>query len=477
MHFNPERQYECATVLKQVLSEKMESADIVKMVRAIKDQRKRNPPDTRNLKHAFRYLDEGFVLTNSIEIGDATEYCVDRYLNYDEQFKGCYGFSITTFFDVMNKIFNIAYERMRNEAEKGSILNTAIYSDGEAPDLGVIKKPPKEYIEAWKRVYILNKSELSEDRLKTNFFVENYSFRSTEQINEDFRFQNNPILDLDEDTIVIAFPYLLIRALPSRLGDMLSASKEYNDLKGKDFEPLVFELLRKIKTGKLQVNKRYGPDGNYEVDGILEFDESIWFVECKSRPPSEGTHKGKMRYIRRDLERTVLDAEEQAKRANDYIQEFGLMNYEKKKIGALIILDGLYPQLNENVWNEKIEWKYDIPKVVMNYFELKDLFRQENFDEMGKYLNWRTKKNPIVCLDEKDYWVWFTYLQKYPENQVLVDQALASGSIIITGSQFEQKDLPERLEILEKAKNQKVVIAIGAFSGKKTLSALRDKQR
>ena len=407
MRFNPERRPICADVLRDVLINDLGETDIVKLARSKKPRIEAG--EGIDPQKIFKEMDNDFILNVRISDLDTLEYLEKRYLPYDKEFRKEYGTTIYDFVVPAQLCLDLQVQRLKR---MGFVFDEAIFNGKEEyADFGLVKMPSKSYVDNWSRLMTISRKEIIEKlppevSLNVDFFLNNYSFTQADlKADPEIRFQEKPILRLNDDVFVVAFPFLLIRCLPHKLEILLKRSQDYLNDRGHVFENLALEEASKIKCQRFRENLFF--EGG-EIDGLLEFDDSCWFVECKSRPPSLKALRGDGSAIQNDLEKTVGEAEAQATRAYEHLEEFNLPEQVKKKVGLLVVLEGTYPQLNQNTAFSLAQSNFKQPRLIINYFDLKEIVRQPDAHIFKDFLFWRTQANmPLVCFDELDYWTWF----------------------------------------------------------------------
>ncbi|MEM2816311.1 MAG: hypothetical protein QXY34_03920 [Candidatus Bathyarchaeia archaeon] len=139
-------------------------------------------------------------------------------------------------------------------------------------------------------------------------------------------------------------------------------------------------------------------------------------MEVTSHPPSDKALEGDLNAIKRDLKRSIIKCIKQGKRCFDYSTTQPLSTFfAKRKInGILVIVDGIYPQLNLN--NYVSFFKEKMPIYVINWFDLRTLAEQPEIGYFEDFLLWRTQQPmPIISFDEKDYWAF--YFDRYIQDE------------------------------------------------------------
>jgi hypothetical protein len=244
----------------------------------------------------------------------------------------------------------------------------------------------------------------------------------------------------------VLVPEYLTRGLPTVYEEMSNSIRQFKESKGHAFEGLVKRNLKKLNFKALSFNVKYG--GEFEVDSIIEFDKSTWFVEATSHPPSIDSLRGNLVSIERDLHKTTDKCLTQGKRCFQYLNEEPLSYFaEKGKImGILIVVDGVYPQLNMNTALKLFDEK--VPVYIINWFDFRCLLDQPEVNEFEEFLQWRIQQPmPIICWDEKDYWEY--YFDKYMHDESLrnIFITLQERNIrnIYIGARFNDKEYLENI--------------------------------
>jgi len=417
MQYNLERNLTCSEIFRKILLDNQKKINIESSAREasqnnIFNRRRNERKDagfTSSSDH-FSFLDETFVLNTRLDSHEVIDYLTNRYFAFDSIFQEEYPSSIKEFVQIALTINSLMIEKARKIKFSFEWYQ---FKKMEYGDLGFVKIPNRKYISNWAWVITFSKQDII-DKLPNNevdldFFLKNYCFTQMQlQSEPDMRFQEYPILKIDDQTFILAYPFLLIQCLPQKVEGFLQQIQNYQGLKGKTFESMGLSLFDNFICKEFRKNFVYDPkDG--EVDGILEFEKNFWLIECKSRPPSLKSLRGNFKSIRADLNKTVKKSEIQIERALKNIEKLKINPIASKKPGCIIILDGIYPQLNTTTFFGIAPSKLKIPRLIINYFDLKEILSQPNSYLFEEFLKWRTRKNlPIMCLDEMDYWIFFS---------------------------------------------------------------------
>ena len=193
---------------------------------------------------------------------------------------------------------------------------------------------------------------------------------------------------------------------------------------------MALDLFETIKYTNLRKNFVYSPSEG-EIDGILEFDKNFWLVECKSKPPSIKSLQGDYSSIQNDINKTVKKSETQIGRALENIEKLNINRNAIENPGEIIILEGIYPQLNTTTFFCIVPNKLDIPRLIINYFDLKDILNPPDSNLFEEFLIWRTQKDmPIMCNDEVDYWIFFLKYRNNSQVQECLKRAVKNQNVI-----------------------------------------------
>jgi hypothetical protein len=420
LEYNTERTEILEKLIKKIISEEPENLDIKEELRAIVASN--NIP--LSVYTMFRLQDT--LLTLSVPSDDAKAYVEKRYFPYERTFSKNYGFSIVL-------VSATTYAILLTCGEKAKKLRFyderyQFRSKEEYADKYFVRVPENSYIEKWKSVITFNKNEIlslfpkilslfpetlvpQEFKEKLDEVINLFSFTKQDlQNNPELRFQEKPIFKIDNDKFILVAPHYLIKNMPQKHELLLRKCQEYLNAKGNVFENMALDLLNSLPESKLNRNIAYN---EFELDGILNLKSSSWFVECTSHPPSIKSLSGHPESIQDDLRKTIEKCQSQAIRAIDNIQHPNIARHKPKdKKGILIILEGIYPNLNSNNAFQFIAKQNQLPRYAINYFDLQVILRQPEIFLFEEFLFWRTQENmPIVCFDEKDYWAYFTKMK------------------------------------------------------------------
>ena len=294
----------------------------------------------------------------------------------------------------------------------------------EYMDLGFVKIPPNDYVKRLTKVltfgldefYKFNSEILSIEG--TDFVINLLSNSVYDKPNiTDLNFFHKPLLRINPNEVTVLTPNYLIKNLPVVYERLLRNVPAFFDRKGKAFEYLSQETLKMLHFKSLSFNRRYM---DFEVDAIMELEKSNWIIEIKSHPPSEKALTGNRIAIERDLEKTIRHAILQSKRClrNLNSQPLAYFGSNGKRNGIIIIIDGLYPQLNPSTAVRF--FKETVPVYVINWIDLRTICDQPDISLFEDFLLWRTMEPmPVFCFQETDYWSF--YADRYRKSKEVRD--------------------------------------------------------
>lgn len=279
-------------------------------------------------------------------------------------------------------------------------------------DPGSVKTPDNNFIDLWQAVSTIDIRDLKElfqnflgahelDKILSVLTIDDEDIKKESEVN----FALKPFVRIDSNTMILLTESYLIKALPLMYEALFKEISAFRDSKGDAFEKLVGFTLRGLPFRTLAFDRTYG---RYQIDAILEFEKTNWFVEVKSHPVTYESLSGNPVAIERDLEKSIEKAIAQGKICFQHLESNSLSYFKRngKKNRILVVLDGTYPQLNPTTairfFNE------EIPVYIINWFDLRELVEQKETLYFEEFLRWRiTDPMPIVCFDEKDYWGYF----------------------------------------------------------------------
>ncbi len=130
----------------------------------------------------------------------------------------------------------------------------------------------------------------------------------------------------------------------------------YDDERATWLEKQSLESLRSLfPDAKVHWSLMYGPKKNrQEVDGLVLFDNKLIFVECKWKSVTLSARMGNVEALETDLDKSIVAAFNQAKRARDYV---------KASVGPVVFTD-----------SDGVEVELD-PKQIREYVEISLLGR------------------------------------------------------------------------------------------------------
>ena len=354
------------------------------------------------------------IINRSVPVQHVLEYLYGKYAPFAKEFENKYKIkweALITF-----SFFLKAYvgDKMNDHRVIQDVYQYE--TKEEYGDSGFVKIPDSTYIDTWRRAITIDKAGLYKGlaqyltKDEIDYITDLLSYNANEALASDKRnLFYKPLARLGSDSFVILIPDYLVKNLPVLYEKLLREIPSYLDVKGKAFEDLCQRTLKLLPFKTLAFNRKYG---RYEVDAILELSRTNLIIEIKSHPPSERALDGELEAINRDLEKTVRDGINQANRCIENLSSSSLayFNGNGKRNQIIIIVDGLYPQLNtSNVvryFNEKVT------PYVINWFDLRTILEQHDISLFEEFLDWRTiNPMPVFCFQETDYWSF--YADKY----------------------------------------------------------------
>ena len=272
---------------------------------------------------------------------------VQQYLKYDNAPKEKDGLDISLIVRLTLFIADITIQKNIEQDFKDEVYE--FKSGEELFDFSFVQIPPQKYIDNFSKCMFFNVQECMErmpDVSAIDLQKALHQFTIGDVESDDVNLLEKPILNIDDKAFQILRPSYLIRGLPQRCRILLKNRERFKRTKGKTFEKVALNLLEMIPRSKLYRNIKYS-EGKYELDGILNFKESTWLVECSSHVPSLSALRGNFKAISNDLDKSFWKCEAQARRALQNIRDPSIARYSKRnKKGVLIIIDGVYPNLN-----------------------------------------------------------------------------------------------------------------------------------
>jgi Holliday junction resolvase-like predicted endonuclease len=425
LQYNSERTELLYDVLKHFLAKKDLTLDIPTKAREIFNEKEESLKGMQGAQNEEEFLkSEWFkqkcLLLLNIPYQYIPEYVMGKFTPFAKDFEDKFNFDMSSLLK-----FSLGLMEYLNFKKHMIGFKNEVYkfnSKNEYADLGFVAVPPKTYIEKWKNIITISISELKRilaGLLSTYEIIKVLTILSIDlkNLNENLKsieFSLKPILKINEDTLILLTPNSIIRSLPLNYEKLFKSIKKYRESKGISFEMLTQTTLKMLPFRSLTFNVKYG--NGYEVDAILEFKRSIWFVEITSHPPSNKSLEGNLEWIKRDLKKSIMKCIKQGKRCFNYSNELPLFYFFKnEKIkGIFIIVDGVYPQLNLNTAISFFKEK--MPIYIINWFDLRTLISQPELHQFEDFLLWRIQQPmPVISFDEKDYWAF--YFDRYTQDK------------------------------------------------------------
>ena len=432
--YNGEKRDFIEKALKKFLSNPKENFSIEKEIKKIfKNKEILDKKDIKRDLNNFFTAEEMFEMQDYILTIDAGKedllfYLIEKYTPYDLKLKEEIGITVTDlikFSTTLNNIYN--YDLISG----GYASNPNIFkSKEEAYYPYKLQYFDKENVEISKMASFITKDALliflkegfdknfMKDVIKNIDILLNLISFSREDIIKDpkIRFQEKPLFRIDKENYILINEVHLFFGLPYRLDSLLNNYFWYTNKKGKDFERVAFKVLEEINRnrkieGEFFQNIKYG---DYESDGLINFEDTSWFVELKGRIPRSKSFKGNINSVSKDIKRGIKNAEEQALRAIKESEKKGKIGDKKIKRnkGILIITEGMYPNLNQNPFMEFKREDENYPRYIISFLTLMEILRQHDIHYFKKFLEWRVDPEmPIYCMSELDYWDYFTQMQ------------------------------------------------------------------
>jgi hypothetical protein len=369
-----------------------------------------------------QWFQQECVLSSNIPQEYVPEYITSKFGPFAEQFEETLGLSLDSLW-----LFSFKLAEYLEFKKHAIQFRDEIYkfkSKEEYADLGFISLPTGDYIKKWKNIITVDLRELRRlfaGVLSSHEIGKILEIRSLEMSDlpsntDDIRLPSKPIFQADENTLIVLIPDYLANGLPTVYEELSNNIQEFRESKGRSFEELVGWNLKQLPFKSLSFNLEYG--GGFEVDSVLEFKKSMWFVEVSGHPPCIDSLRGNLVAIERDLDKSLEKCLAQGKRCFQFLNEEPLSHFAKKGklMGVFIVVDGVYPQLNMNMAMKVFDEKR--PVYIINWFDLRTLLDQPEISRFEDFLLWRIQQPmPIVCFDEKDYWGY--YFDNYVENEEL----------------------------------------------------------
>jgi hypothetical protein len=417
---------------------------------------KRKEDEISDKQHMFKSYDALQPVTHN----EIDEYVIHRYSKYRDIFKKRFGFGQELIRIITDIILLHGTEICKQTNFRP--YTYAFKNKEEYGNMNFISIPDDYYITSWKKITTFNIADIYSVLIGTNVPVElvvnlskildlfSFTMEDVEN-NSKIRLQSTPILKIDQVTYIVLSTRYLKLCLPQKYELLMRKIKKYTDIKGKAFEKMSLDIIKKINSDTHK-NILYEDENNTptELDGLSNFKKTSWFVECTSRPPSMKSLMGSTKSIEKDLHLTVEKCISQATRAIRNHTNKNILKYNpKENKGIIVILDGLYPNLNPNYIFPLTKTHDTIPIYVVNYIFLKTISEQHDIYLFEDFLIWRTQKDiPIICLDELDYWDYFTKMKNNKKEEEIFNTLKEKKSMLVfIGNRFNSKSYLENIVI------------------------------
>ena len=443
---NPRKDFSVEKEIEKIFHRK----DILKKDTGIKDLK-----NIFSLNTIFEMQD--YILTVDVGLTDLFFYLIEKYKEYDLKLKDEIGITIFEIIKFCSLLQNIYYYDLITGNYE---FNRNIFSSKEEAYYAYkLKSPDKKSKQTSERASFISKDAfvyflengIKDKKIQSiidnvDKFFNLLSFTIDDiRRDEKIRFQDKPLLQVNEDSYILINEVHLIFGLPYRLDSLLNKYSWYTNNKGKAFEKVVYKVLNEINQnkrirGKFFPDIRYGRSKNYQLDGLINFEDFSWFIECKGRIPRSDSFKGKVKSVNQDIKKGVTNAEDQAIRAiraSETNQKIGNKSVKEKK-GILIIVEGMYPNLNQNPITQFKRRDEKYPRYIISFFTLMEILRQYDVYYLEKFLEWRSDLDmPIYCMSELDYWDYFTQMQNGLDKKEAYDTAKKRNiRVIFNGKRF-----------------------------------------
>jgi hypothetical protein len=336
---------------------------------------------------------------------------IEKFSPFSEDFEKMYDLDFDSLWKFCYKLYE--YIEFKKQMTVFSEKSYKFKNREEYANLGFVAVPPRGYVKRWESIVTFSMYEIKRllssqvSPREIDVIMDQISLNQTElRKKREIRFPAKPFLATENDWMVLLTPRYLTRSLPSIYEALFKDVRRYRDSKGGSFEKLGQATLKSLPFTALGYNVVYGD--NLETDAVLRFKDSVWFVEITSHPPSAKSLSGDLTSIKTDLRKTVKKCIKQGKRCFQHLNEPALSGYvgKAKHKGIIIVVDGVYPQLNLNTALQLFE--EETPVYIINWFDLRTITNEPEVEEFGSFLLWRTQQPmPIVCVDEKDYWAYY----------------------------------------------------------------------
>jgi len=426
MNYNTERIDLLQEVLRIYLKNPVPDFEVATTARKINDgQRKTDLKEktealgSNNTLTADFWFQQDDLLSSNIFQEYIPEYVQAKYGPFGKHFVDQFELRIEAPFLLGFKLAEYLEFKKNNAGFQDEVHRFT--SKEQYADRGFVSIPPPDYLRMYANVVTINKDELtrivsglvSPSEVKKILDIISIDIRLP-LTDEKLRFVTHPLLKID-DTLLVLTPRYVTRSIPFVYEGLCRQIKSFNDSKGKAFENLVQDTVKYLPFQSLAFNKIYG--SAYDVDAIVEFPNSIWFVEVSSHPPSLRSLQGDTKAIKTDLKKAINKCIFQGRRCFAHEKSEALSPYfrqRNKKKAVLIVLDGVYPQLNPSGMIKFFD--ENIPVYVINWFDLRHLVDQPELPMFENFLLWRIRRPmPVFGIDEGDYWgFYFDHFVKDP---------------------------------------------------------------
>lgn len=441
--YNPERSIQIEDVFKKVMYNPLLSYNIESNLdEHFKEIKNSISQNTNILTTLFRDFDR--VRSSLFNTDDYNDFIKSVYKPLSRDFLEYYGFSLELYCRICTALFNYIIMHLFNLEFSFDVYE--FKNQGEYADFSFAAIPKKKYRKKWMKAVTFSLDDIiSKDQKDDSFqdvtrVIDLLSFSIADLNNiPKLRFQDKPIIKISETKLFTPFPVYLISNIIQRLETLFLSIRTYRDNKGKFFEKKVMKILNTIPKKKVIKNIRYG---KFELDGILNLDKVTWFIECSSHPPKFNSYMEDELSIINDINRSISKCEDQALRAIRHKEHPNIKKHcTHQELGVMIIINGLYPNLNRMIPYEVIPKKSNLRRYIISYFDLLFLMKQPQKHLFDEYLTWRTQDRfPINGIDETDVWTWFLNYYNDPKSIEGFKQAQTNNnSIEYIGNRFMDK--------------------------------------
>lgn len=443
--YNSERRPLFDFLIKKFLTLDSDAIDIKKEISIFKEDSMKDL-----LSDYFKHFD--YIITSGLDYKEIKEYIELRYSSFEELFKKNYGIPLSVFTDICFTILVYLDFKIKNNP-----YDFPVYEFENKEDYAnrkFVAYPSEDYIEKYKEIFTVDIKEFKEV-LPSNLnkyldkFIDLYSI-SIDDIKsiKEFRIKEYPLIKWG-DKLIFIDSTLYIKYLPHKIHILLSKCKSYNSKKGKIFENIALNLIESFPFIRIESkNIKYD---DYELDALINFRRSTWFVECKSRNIDRKSLLGSIKDVHKDIERIIKKSIKQGERAIDNENHPSISKYKLNIIkGILIITEGIFPtvQLPSFLYeNPTDNSKY--PICILNYFELKKILKQPDVHRFEDFIIWRSqKKMPILCFDALDYWAFYNdnYRRNKEMKKAFEECKRKEITKIYISQRFNKKDYLNKLK-------------------------------